>query len=101
MRVGKLVKMSFIFASRVSSDCSNLFEEDEDLWSFVLNGLNVLGSGMGASSISEVGEVFVSVDDIRSSRSRDWRLLDLRGTAGELDRTVSIVPARDVATASE
>jgi hypothetical protein len=96
MRVGKLTKMSFIFASRVSSLGSDLFWEG-NLCSLASNGLNVLGSGKGISSRSEVGGS-TSVDDTRSSISRDRRLRDLSGTMGELELSVSEVPARDLAT---
>jgi hypothetical protein len=99
MRVGKLIRMSFIFASRVSPDCCDLFGKDEDLWSFVSNGLKVLGRLIGASSMSEVDEGSASVDEMRSSSSRDWRLTGLRGIAGELVAVISNVPARDLATA--
>src|SRR5271170_7989244 len=96
MRVGKLTRMSFIFASRVSSPGSDLFWED-CLCSLASNGLNVLGSGKGASSRSEA-RGSTSVDDTRSSMSRDRRLRDLPGTTGELEPSVSEVPARDLAT---
>ena len=71
MRVGSLIKMSLIFASSVSSDCNEISAEDEGLRSLVLNGLNVLGRGIGVSSMSEVDDGSISVNGPTS----DWRLL--------------------------
>lgn len=100
MRVGRLTKMSFILASRASSDGSDLLGEDGDLWSLLSNGLNVLGRAMGASSVSEVDEGSVLADTAESSRLCDWSLLDLLGVVDKLGKPVSHVPARDLATAS-
>ena len=56
MRVGSLTKMSFIFASRISSGGSDLSEEVGDLWSLVSNGLNVLGRDKGGSGTFDIPE---------------------------------------------